>query len=90
VNLVLNLTLGGSILDSDCPRSCAVYVNFLERFFMAKSWYCRQKSIVWFTSDFVILVAIARLEMCLNLGSKAFPVEDLVDRVYSPHDSRVV
>jgi hypothetical protein len=65
-------------------------MNFLEGFFVTKDWYYRKKSVVWLTSDFVALAFIARLEMCLDLGSNAFPLEGLVDRVYSPHDSRVM
>jgi hypothetical protein len=56
-------------------------MNFLKRVFVMKGWYCRQKSIVWFTSDFVVLAFITRLDMCFDLGLKALPVEGLVDEL---------
>lgn len=36
---------------------------------------------VWLTSDFVVLVFVARLDVGINLGLEAFPVESLVDKV---------
>ena len=57
---------------------------------VAKGWNCRQKVVVEFSDDFVMLALVTRFYMGFILWEKALPCEGLVDAVDCLNDSWVV